>query len=275
MQPLVEKVVTPTQSSVDPTLLLKSVESTKMITSMQSSADPTLLLGSDVSTNYVFSVSSSILSEQGGISLIPSTPTPSPRMVSFDWNDLFEPRLPSYVHFQIRVEDNSTNIYRCIVDEGASAIILSSSVWKVLGSLELVSASHELLDFDRHPSEYLGVLPQYPISLGGNIVLVDVIVVQGPLDFNMLLGHDYVYAMNVVVSTLFQVMHFPHNGSIFTIDQLAFDNHHPNSTFFQATPLHVPSVCVDSTPPRVNYVASYPRCSIASEQEPMNSCFPY
>jgi hypothetical protein len=114
-----------------------------------------------------------------------------------------------------------------------------------------------------------------PISLGGNIVHVDVIVVQGSLDFNMLLGRDYVYAMNVVVSTLFRVMHFPHNGRIVIIDQQASDNHHPNSVLVQATPLYVPSVRVDSTPPRVNYVASYPRCSIASEQEPVQSCFPY
>jgi hypothetical protein len=118
------------------------------------------------------------------------------------------------------------------MDEGASASILSSSVWKVLGSLNLVSSSHELFDFDRHPSEYLGVLPHFPISLGGNIVLVNFIVVQGPLDFNMLLGHDYVYAMNVVVSTLSRVMHLPHIGSIVTIDQLPSDNHHPNSALF-------------------------------------------
>jgi hypothetical protein len=91
--------------------------------------------------------------------LVLSTPPPSPRMVSFDWNDLFEPRLPSSTPFQIRVEVNSTNIYRRIMDEGAFASILSSSVWKVLGSPELVSTSHELLDFDIHPSEYLGVLP--------------------------------------------------------------------------------------------------------------------
>jgi hypothetical protein len=120
-------------------------------------------------------------------------------MVSFDWNDLVEPHLPSTTPFQIRVEVNSTNIYRCIVDEGASASILSSSVWKVLGSPKLVSALHELLAFDRRSSECLGILPQLPISLGGKIVRVDVIVVQGPLDFNMLLGHDYVYAMNVVL----------------------------------------------------------------------------
>jgi hypothetical protein len=160
------------------------------------------------------------------------------------------------------------------VDEGASASILSSSVWKVLGSPELVSASHELLAFDRCPSEYLWILPQLPISLGGETILVDVIVVQGPLDFNMLLEGDYVYSMNVVVSMLFQGMHFHHNGSIVTIDQLASDNHHLNSALVQAAPLYVPSVHVDSTLPQVNYVASYPRCSIASEHEPVQSCFP-
>jgi hypothetical protein len=187
-------------------------------------------------------------------------------MVSFDWNDLVDPCLPSSAPFQILVDVNSTNIYRCIMDEGASTSILSSSVWKVLGSLELVSASHELLDFDKRPSEYLGVLPQFPISLGGKIVLVDVIVVQGLLDFSMLLGCDYVYVMNVVVSMLFRVMHFHHNGSILTIDQLEYDNCHPNSVLFQATPLYVPIVCVESTPPQVNYVASYPRCSISLEK---------
>jgi hypothetical protein len=195
-------------------------------------------------------------------------------MVSFDWNDLVEPRLPSSAPFQIRVEVNSTNIYRCIVDEGASASILSSSVWKVLGYPKLVSSLHELLAFDRRPSEYFGVLPQLPISLGGKIFRVDVIVVQGSLDFNMLLGCDYVYAMNVVLSRLFRAMHFPHNGRIVTINQLASDNHHPNSTLFQTTPLSVPIIHVESTLPWVNYVASYPRCSIASKQEPVQSCVP-
>jgi hypothetical protein len=124
-------------------------------------------------------------------------------MVSFDWNDLVNTLLPYFSPFQIRFEVNSKNIYRCIVDKGASTIILSSLTWKYLGSSELVFTSHEPLDFDRRPTEYLGILPQLHISLGGKNFLVDVIVVQGQLYFNMLLERDYVYAMNVVVSMLF------------------------------------------------------------------------
>jgi hypothetical protein len=100
------KVGTPMQYSTDPTLLLESVESTKLVTPMQYLDDPTLLMGSDVSTDYVFSISSSVLSEQGGIPVTSSTPPPSPRMVSFDWNNLVEPHLPSSAPFQIRVEVN-------------------------------------------------------------------------------------------------------------------------------------------------------------------------
>ena len=55
----------------------------------------------------------------------------------------------------------------------------------------------------------------------------------------MLLGCDYVYAMNAIVSTLFWVMHFPHNGSIVTIEQLAYDNHHPNSMLVKDAPLYI------------------------------------
>jgi hypothetical protein len=159
IQLVFEKVVTSMHSLVDLTLLLESVDSTKVVTPMQSSTDPTLLSGNDVSNDYVFIISSSILSKQGGIPISSSTPPPSPRMVSFDWNDFVEPRLPSSAPFQIRVEVNSNNIYQFILDEGASTSILSSSAWKYLGSPELVSTSHELLDFDRCPSEYLGILP--------------------------------------------------------------------------------------------------------------------
>jgi hypothetical protein len=262
IQPVVEEVVMPTQYLVDPTLLLESDKSKEVISSMQFLVDPTLLLGSDASFDHVLSISSSVPSKQGGMPLFSSPLPPSPRMVYFDWNVLVEPHLPSYAPFQIVVGVNSTEIYQCIVDERSSASILPSSAWKALGSPKLVSATSELLAFDRRPSECLGFLPQLPITLGGNIVLVNILVVSGPLDFNILLGHDYVYEMNVVVSTLFRVMHFPHNESIVTIEQLSSDNPHHISALAQVSPLYVPSFRIDSSLPQVNYVVSYPRCSI-------------
>ena len=75
---------------------------------------------------------------------------------------------------------------------------------------------------NRRPNAPLGTLPYLPITLGGKNVCIDVMVVEGPLDFNLLLGRDYVYAMKAVVSTHFKVMHFPHDGKIMTIDQLSF-----------------------------------------------------
>jgi len=107
------------------------------------------------------------------------------------------------------------------------------------------------------------------ISLGGKIV--DVMVVQGPLDFNFLLGRNYVYAMEVVVSTLFRVIHFPHDGNLVIIDHISCDNPYAYVTP-HSTPLCAPSVQVDSTLPRVNYVASYPLRSIVTKKEPMFSC---
>ena len=53
----------------------------------------------------------------------------------------------------------------------------------------------QLLDFDRRTSTDLVILAQTPISLGGNIVLVDFMVIEDPLELIMLLESDYVYAM--------------------------------------------------------------------------------
>ena len=109
-----------------------------------------------------------------------------------------------------------------IVYEGPSISILSSTAWKALGSPQLVPDTKKILDFNHRPIAPLGVLSYSPTTLGGKTVCIDVIVVQGPLDFNLLLRHDYVYAMKAVVSTLFIVMHFPHDGKIVIIDQLSF-----------------------------------------------------
>jgi len=78
-------------------------------------------------------------------------------MISFEWSNVVEPLLHSFVPFQIRVEFNSKIIYQCIVDEGSFESILYSLAWQALGSPKLVSSMNDLLAFDRRPNEYLGI----------------------------------------------------------------------------------------------------------------------
>ena len=50
----------------------------------------------------------------------------------------------------------------------------------------------------------------------------DVEVVDGPLDYNVLLGRPWIYAMTAIVSTYFRMISFPHKGTITVINQLSF-----------------------------------------------------
>ena len=79
-----------------------------------------------------------------------------------------------------------------------------------MGSPSLISTTSQLLAFDIRTNIALGIIYQTPIILGGNTILVDFMVIEDPLDFNMLLGRDYVYAMQAMVSTFFRVMYFNH-----------------------------------------------------------------
>ena len=84
---------------------------------------------------------------------------------------------------------------------------------------------------------------------------MDVMVVPGPLDFNLLLGCDYTYAMGALVSSLFRVVCFPHEGQIVTIDQLSFFGPDVATGSPSSLPGFYPPVV--SAPPQVNYVATY------------------
>ena len=112
-----------------------------------------------------------------------------------------------------------------------------------------MAATDQILDFNQRPIAPLGTLPYLPITLGGKIVCIDVMVFQGPLDFNMLLGHDYVYTMKDVVSTLFRFMHFPHDGNIVTIAQLSFVTPDHRITPSNQIALNVTHVVVIPSPP--------------------------
>lgn len=75
-----------------------------------------------------------------------------------------------------------------IIDEGVSVSILSSTTWKVLGSPSLFPEIRNLTGFDKGTSRPLGILPNVPITLKRKIIQMNVMVVQGPLDYNLLLG---------------------------------------------------------------------------------------
>ena len=119
---------------------------------------------------------------------------------------------------EITVQAFGLVIPSTVIDEGASVIILSSTTWQAFGSPLLAPITQNLLAFNRRTSQPLGILPRLPVTLGGKTVHMDVMVVQSPLDFNFIFGCDYTYAMGALVSSLFRVACFPHEGRIVTID---------------------------------------------------------
>jgi hypothetical protein len=159
----------------------------------------------------------------GSYPAVYSVPPPSNLVVSFDWNQLGRPRLPASIPFRIIVQIYRMIMAGTIIDEGASVSILSSVAWKALGSPALLPELRNLSGFDKGTSRPLGILPNVPVTLKGKTVNMNVLVVQGPLDYNLLLGRDYIYCMGAIVSSLFRVMCFPHEGRVVKlVDQLSF-----------------------------------------------------
>jgi hypothetical protein len=245
---------------VDPILPLEN--GTQVVNLLSPSIDPTLPLESKPDTAHVFLIDTESPMPRG-IPPSPIGPPPSNEAIRFDWGVLNGPRLPSHLPFQITVQVCGRDIPYKLIDEGASISILSFFAWQALGCPPLASVTQNLLDFNRRTSQPLGTLPQFPITLGGKTVFIDVMVVQDPLDFSLLLGRDYVYAMKAIVSTLFHVISFPHDGRVVTVDQLSFIDPHwiasLNGSYMQTV----------SPPPQVNYAALSPMVSTSDDLDPV------
>jgi hypothetical protein len=130
-----------------------------------------------------------------------------------------------------------------------------------------VPVTQTLFDFNRITSHPLEILPEFLLTLGGKIVFVHVMVVQDPLDFDLLLGRYYVYAMKAIVSTLFHVIYFPHNGRMMTIDKLSFVG--PNLTINSMNSLNGSYMQPVSPLPQVSYVTFSPMSSPVDVDEPL------
>jgi hypothetical protein len=275
----INQVVDPIPSLVNPTLPLESEtqevdlfppvnpilpleNETQVVDMISPSVDPTLPLESKPDTAQVFFIDTESPVPRG-VPPSPVGPPPSNEAIHFDWDVLTRPRLPSYIPFQITVQVCGPDVTKTLIDEGSFVSILSSIAWKALGCPPLASVTQNLLAFNRRTSQPLGTLPQFPVTLGGKTVFIDVMVVQDPLDFSLLLGQDYVYAMKAIVSTLFHVVSFPHDVQVVTVDQLSFID-----------PVWIASLngsCMQivSPPPQVNYVAFSPMASTSDDLDPV------
>jgi hypothetical protein len=80
IQPMVEEVVIPMQSLVNPTLLLEG----------------------DASFNHVIIIYSTTLSKRERVLLSPSTLPPSPKEVLFDWDGILGYTIPLPMLFHVR-----------------------------------------------------------------------------------------------------------------------------------------------------------------------------
>jgi hypothetical protein len=159
-----------------------------------------------------------------------STETCNPGTIMLDTTDL-KPCLPYHVAFQIVVahptKNFTWNIFCTVVDEGTSTCVMSLACFKSIGQPELSPSPTLLTAFDGRSFQLHGIIPSFPVQLGGKTVCVEVEVVDAPIDYNLLLGRIWTYVMQVMVTTIFRVLLFPHEGRIVTIDQLSFSRPDP------------------------------------------------
>ena len=79
-------------------------------------------------------------------------------------------------------------VFRTVLDEGASNLVLSLSCWKALGSLEIVTSPTTLKAFDGRGFQPHGLISALAVELGGETISIQVEVVDAPLYYNLLLG---------------------------------------------------------------------------------------
>jgi hypothetical protein len=99
---------------------------------------------------------------------------------------------------------------------------MSLACWKAIGHPVLSPSPTLLTTFDDRSFRPHGIIPSFPVQLEGKTVCVEVEVFDASLDYNLLLGRSWTYAMKAVVATVFWVLLFPHKGQIMTIDQFSF-----------------------------------------------------
>jgi hypothetical protein len=63
-----------------------------------------------------------------------------------------------------------------------------------------------LTSFDGLSFQPHGMIPSCLVMLGGNFVCVEVEVVYASLNYNLLFGRSWTYAMTIIISIVFQII---------------------------------------------------------------------
>ena len=72
---------------------------------------------------------------------------------------------------------------------------MSTFVWKKLKSQTLQPLTTTICAYDDRTAQPQGILMNVPVELAKKSMLIDIEVVNTQLDYNLLLGGHYIYAM--------------------------------------------------------------------------------
>ena len=105
-------------------------------------------------------------------------------------------------------------VHQTILDEGASTSVFSMSFWRAIGSPKLNKSQATLKAFDRRGFQPHELLSTISIEMGGKTISIQVEVIDAPLDYNLLLGRNWFYAMMFIALSVFCTLRFPYQGNI-------------------------------------------------------------
>ena len=91
-------------------------------------------------------------------------------------------------------------------------------MWQKLGSPELKPSIIMLKSYNGRPSTPVDLYQNVPVCLAGKTLHIDIKVLDTHLDYNILLGRSYMYAMSAIASSIFCIMMFPHEDRTITVD---------------------------------------------------------
>ena len=126
-------------------------------------------------------------------------------IITFKLDD-FKMRRSHQLAFQIAKKIAGKTIRHTILDEGASTLVMSLSCWRAIGSPKINRSPTTLKAFDGRGFQPYGLLPAIHVEPGCKSVSIHIEVVDASLDYKLLLGRNWFYAMQGVASTIFRIV---------------------------------------------------------------------